>query len=64
MAIIDLIQKGKATQDFVPIKEIKNSTVILKDGSMRGVIMVSSVNFGLKSADEKTAIILAFQNLF
>lgn len=63
MALNDLLpNSNKATQDFVPIKEIKNGTVILKDGSMRSILMVSSINFGLKSNDEKTAIISAFQS--
>ncbi len=63
MALNDLLpNSNKATQDFVPIKEVKNGTVILKDGSMRSILMVSSINFGLKSNDEKTAIISAFQN--
>ncbi len=53
---------SKATQDFVPIKEIRDGIVILKDGSMRAIVMVSSVNFALKSADEQQAIILQFQN--
>lgn len=53
---------SKATQDFVPIKEIRDGIVILKDGSMRAIVMVSSVNFALKSADEQQAIIMQFQN--
>lgn len=51
-----------ATQQFVPIKEIRNGIVILKDGGYRGVLLCSSVNFGLKSADEQHAITLGFQN--
>ena len=51
-----------ATQQFVPVKEIRNGVVMLKDGSYRGVLICSSVNFGLKSADEQHAIILGFQN--
>jgi len=54
--------KGKTTQDFVPIKEIRNGVLILKDGSMRSVLMVSSLNFGLKSEDEKNAILFGYQN--
>jgi len=53
---------SKATQEFVPIKEIRDGVVILKDGSMRAVVMASSVNFALKSADEQQAIIMQFQN--
>ena len=51
-----------ATQQFVSVKEIKNGTIILKDGSFRGVLICSSINFGLKSADEQHAITLGFQN--
>lgn len=53
---------SKATQEFVPIKEIRDGIIILKDGSMRAVVLASSVNFALKSADEQQAIILQFQN--
>jgi hypothetical protein len=53
---------SKATQDFVPVKEIRDGIVILKDGSMRAIVLVSSVNFALKSPDEQQAIILQFQN--
>jgi hypothetical protein len=58
----ELIKISNTTQDFVPIKEIRQGVAVLKDGSLRSVIMVSSVNFGLKSNDEKTAIISEFQN--
>ena len=57
-----LATSTKATQDFVPIAEIKDSYVILKDGSLRAVVMASSLNFALKSAEEQTAIIIQFQN--
>ena len=40
---------SKAAQDFVPIKEIRDGIIILKDGSMRAIVMASSVNFALKS---------------
>jgi hypothetical protein len=53
---------SKAAQDFVPIKEIRDGVVILKDGSMRSLVMVSSLNFALKSPDEQQAIIMQFQN--
>lgn len=55
-------QTTKASQDFVPIKEIRNETVVLKDGSVRAVLMASSLNFALKSADEQTAITSQFQD--
>ncbi len=53
---------AQATQEFVPISEIRDSIVIMKDGSMRAVLFVSSTNFALKSADEQTSIIYQFQN--
>jgi len=55
-------QNAKATQEFVPIKEIRDGVVILKDNSMRALVMASSVNFALKSNDEQQAILSQFQN--
>ncbi len=53
----------QSTHQFVDVKEIRNGTVVLKNGNFRGVLMVSSLNFSLKSNDEKKAIINSFQNL-
>jgi len=47
----------KPTQEFVPIKEVRDGIVILKDGSMRAILMTSSVNFALKSEEEQMAIL-------
>ncbi len=55
-------QQAKATQDFVPIKEVRNGIVILKDGSLRALLMASSINLALKSQDEQQAVIGQFQN--
>ncbi|MEA3398509.1 MAG: hypothetical protein U9R06_02065, partial [Patescibacteria group bacterium] len=49
-----------STQQFLDISEIKDDTVILRDGSLRAVILVSSINFALKSEDEQNAIISAY----
>jgi type IV secretory pathway VirB4 component len=54
--------KVKSSQEFVPIKEIRSGVVILKDGSLRAVLLASSLNFALKSQDEQEAIISQFQN--
>jgi hypothetical protein len=54
--------KAEATQSFVPIKEVRDGVVILKDGSLRSLLMASSINLALKSADEQSAIIGQFQN--
>ena len=55
-------QKARATQDFVPLKEVRDGIVILKDGSLRAVLMASSINLALKSQDEQEAVIGQFQN--
>ena len=47
--------------DLVDIKEIKQSTVIVKDGSLRQVIMVGGVNFSLKSEMEQNIITQGYQ---
>jgi len=54
--------KAQATQDFVPIKEVRDGVVILKDGSLRVLLMASSINLALKSQDEQQAVIAQFQN--
>ncbi len=53
---------SKATQEFVPIKEVRDGAIILKDDSLRSVILTSSLNFSLKSEDERKAIVLQFQD--
>ena len=53
---------SKSTQEFVPIKEIRDGVVVLKDGSMRALLMCSSVNFALKSGEEQNSILFQFQN--
>ncbi len=53
---------NNATQEFVPIDDIRDGIVLLKDGGMRGILMASSINFSLKSDDERQAILLQFQD--
>ncbi len=52
----------KSTQEFVPIQEVRDGIVVLKDGSLRAILLASSINFALKSEDEQTAFIVQFQN--
>ncbi len=54
--------KAEATQEFVPIKEVRDGIIVLKDGSLRALLMASSINLALKSQDEQQAIIAQFQN--
>lgn len=50
------------SQTLVEIEQIKDSTLILKDGSLRQILMVSGMNFALKSEDEQNAISAAYAN--
>lgn len=51
-----------STQQFLEIEDIREGCLILKDKSLRGVLVVSSLNFALKSEEEQNAIIYQFQN--
>jgi type IV secretory pathway VirB4 component len=53
---------SKTTQSFVPIQEIRDGIIILKNGGMRSVILASSLNFALKSTEEQNSILMQFQN--
>lgn len=52
----------QSTQEFLQLEQIRDGVVILKNKSLRGVLMVSSVNLALKSTDEQKAIINQFQS--
>ncbi len=49
-----------STQNYLDIAEIRDGVVLLRDGTLRGVILVSSVNFALKSEEEQTAMIQSY----
>lgn len=53
---------AKATQEFVPIKEVRDGTIVLKDGGLRAIVLANSVNLSLKSDNEQKATIIQFQN--
>lgn len=57
-----MAQSTQTTQNFVPIQEIRDGIVILKNGGMRALVLATSLNFALKSSDEQSAILLQFQN--
>jgi hypothetical protein len=46
-----------STQKYVDIGEIKEDIVVMRDGTMRVVLLISSINFALKSEEEQNAII-------
>ncbi|MDD2913418.1 MAG: hypothetical protein PHH17_01445 [Candidatus Pacebacteria bacterium] len=51
-----------SAQDFLELKEIREGVVILKNKGLRIILMVSSLNFALKSQEEQEATIYQFQN--
>jgi len=53
---------ARATQEFMPIQEVRDGVIILKDGSLRAIVLANSVNLSLKSADEQKGTIMQFQN--
>ena len=50
------------TQRFLEIDQIREGIVVLRNRALRGVLLVSSLNFALKSEDEQNATIYQFQN--
>lgn len=61
MGFFDL-QNAPATQEFVPLREVRDGIAVLDDGSLRAIFLASSINFALKSQEEQQAIIAQFQN--
>ena len=57
------ISKGPtlSTQTYLRIAEIRDNTLVLKNGGVRAVLRVNSINFNLKSEDEQNAIIYSYQ---
>lgn len=52
----------KATQSFVPIEDVRDGIIVMKDGGMRAALLCSSLNFSLKSDDERMAVLSQFQD--
>ncbi len=51
-----------STQKFLEINDIRQGALILKNNTIRAVLMISSLNFDLKSQEEKESIIFQFQS--
>ncbi len=49
------------SQQFLPFRQIRKGVIVLKNNALRGILMVSSVNFDLKAKDEQDSIIYQFQ---
>lgn len=57
-----MLKVSQSTQAHLDIAEIRDSIVVLKDGSLRLVMMVSAINLDLKSEEEQEALIYQYQN--
>jgi len=53
---------ASSSQDFLQFKQIRDGIIVLKNKGLRGILMVSSINFDLKSEDEQNATIYQFQS--
>lgn len=53
---------AERTQDFVPIKEVRDGVIVLKNGELRAIVLANSINLSLKSDEEQRATILQFQS--
>jgi|SRR6185369_13952053 len=53
---------GSSTQKYVDVEEMRDGVMVLKTGALRAVLLVSSINFDLKSSTEQDAIIMQYQN--
>lgn len=51
-----------STQQYVDVKEVRDGVIVLQNGGLRAIALVSSLNFDLKSSEEQDAIILQYQN--
>jgi len=49
-----------STQEHLPIEDIVDGIVIMKDGSCAMVMQISSVNFDLLSEAEQSALVFAY----
>jgi len=53
---------GTPAQQFVPVKEVRDGVVVMKDGTLCAMVLVSSINLSLKSYDEQRATLSQFQS--
>lgn len=56
------VSKGKKnnvynTETMLPISEIRNTTVVLRDGGVRAIIKVTGLNLDLRNYDEQVSVI-------
>lgn len=55
-------QGARPSQQFVEVKKIEDGVLYVKGGGLRKVLMVSGINFDLKSEAEQNVILNSFQD--
>ena len=50
-----------STQHFLQFDHIRDDVIVMRNSDFRAILMVSAINFGLKSQEEQDAIIYAYQ---
>ncbi len=50
------------TQRYLPFSEIRNDTVLMKNGGLRAILQVEPLNFNLKSETEQQGIINGYES--
>lgn len=53
---------SSSTQQYVDVDKIRDGVLIMKSGALRAILLVSSINFDLKSTEEQDAIIAQYQS--
>jgi len=51
------------TQEIIEVATIENDALVLKTGGLRKILLVSGINFELKSEEEQDLILLTYQEL-
>jgi hypothetical protein len=51
-----------STQRFLPLAEVRNDTVLLKNGGLRAILQIEALNFNLKSETEQQGIIAGYES--
>ena len=51
---------NSSTQEYLDIAEFREDTILMRDGTLRGILLVASINFAFKSEDEQGAIVAAY----
>lgn len=54
--------QNNSSQNLIDIDTIRDGVVVLKNGGLRAILMASSINFFLKSAEEQDAVISGYQS--